>query len=66
MITRTEFIKQDIPESAFDCAVRPALPQEPDTDTKTGIYIVGLLSAHDNCKGKLAAVRAIIKGTDHF
>ncbi|WP_139835594.1 hypothetical protein [Thalassospira sp. MCCC 1A01428] len=58
-MTRTEFVKQDIPASLLACDDRPAVPVAPVTDQKVGRYIVGLLSAHDDCKGKLDAVRGL-------
>tara|TARA_R110000751_G_scaffold76247_1_gene153585 strand:+ start:43685 stop:43876 length:192 start_codon:yes stop_codon:yes gene_type:complete len=60
VVTRTEFVKPNIPAALLTCDVRPAVPDTPVTDQKVGRYIVGLLSAHDDCKGKLAAVRELV------
>lgn len=59
IITRTLYVRQTIPPSLLTCASPPLVPQ-PTSQAAVARYIVALWEAGQDCRVKLAGVRALV------
>lgn len=59
VITRTLYGRQTIPPSLLACMAAPPVPQ-PTSQAEVARYIVALWEAGQDCRVKLAGVRALV------
>ncbi|WP_437340021.1 Rz1-like lysis system protein LysC [Thalassospira marina] len=59
-IEQTRIVKTTIPASLLECADDPIVPSDPVTDRKVGRWIVNLIGAHDDCAGKVKAIKELV------
>lgn len=53
-------VRPPIPPSLLACQPAPEPPPDPLTDTALALWIVDLAAAGDDCRARLARVRALV------
>lgn len=61
-IETVRYIKQDIPDYLLFCQSSPDVPGDNATQRDVARYIVNLSDTAGDCRGKLKAVSALVKG----
>lgn len=59
MVTEVKYIRQEVPASLLDCAAQPVPPVISQRDV--ALYLLDLVEAGEDCRGKLAAVKGIVE-----
>jgi len=61
VVVRKELVPQPIPGDLLTCAPQPEKPGESATQRDVGQFIIDLAAAGADCRGKVAAVREIVR-----
>lgn len=60
MVTRIEYVKQDVSAELLTCADAPAAPSDGATLRDVTLYALDVDAAGDDCRSKLRAVRETV------